>query len=100
MRSIALVALLLSSAFAAEYLVGVGKDETTGCVQSLSPFERVVDVEAGYRKKGIGFDPSVIHPVAGDVVAFEFRSGAHSAVRMSLYSVPFFLPAWLTMGLR
>lgn len=33
------------------------------------------------RKKGIGFDPSVIHPVAGDIVTFEFRSGAHSAVR-------------------
>jgi len=59
---IALVALLFSSAFAAEYLVGVGKDETTG-------------------KKGIGFDPSVIHPIAGDTVRFEFRSGAHSAVQ-------------------
>lgn len=32
-------------------------------------------------RKGKGFDPSVIHPVVGDVIAFEFRSGAHSAVR-------------------
>ncbi|EAU87522.1 hypothetical protein CC1G_11194 [Coprinopsis cinerea okayama7 len=46
----------------AEYRVGVGKDETTG-------------------RKGKGFDPSVIHPIAGDVIAFEFRSGAHSAVQ-------------------
>ncbi|KAF9441727.1 hypothetical protein P691DRAFT_739496 [Macrolepiota fuliginosa MF-IS2] len=62
MKPVALVALLLSSAFAVEYLVGVGKDETTG-------------------KKGIGFDPSVIHPIAGDTVVFEFRGGAHSAVQ-------------------
>ncbi|KAF5345795.1 hypothetical protein D9756_010865 [Leucocoprinus leucothites] len=65
MRSLStLITLLFAtfSVFAAEYLVGVGKDETTG-------------------KKGIGFDPSVIHPVAGDVVAFEFRSGSHSAVQ-------------------
>lgn len=34
-----------------------------------------------FSKKGIGFDPSVIHPLAGDVVTFEFRSGEHSAVR-------------------
>ncbi|CAA7265961.1 unnamed protein product [Cyclocybe aegerita] len=54
--------LLLPSAFAAEYLVGVGKDETTG-------------------RKGMGFDPSVIHPAAGDVIAFEFRSGQHSVVQ-------------------
>ncbi|EKM76211.1 hypothetical protein AGABI1DRAFT_87370 [Agaricus bisporus var. burnettii JB137-S8] len=64
MKSAALVALLFGSSYvlAAEYLVGVGKDETTG-------------------KKGIGFDPSVIHPLAGDVVTFEFRSGEHSAVQ-------------------
>jgi plastocyanin len=32
-------------------------------------------------EKGVGFDPSVIHPLAGDVVTFEFRSGDHSVVR-------------------
>ncbi|TFK29079.1 hypothetical protein FA15DRAFT_691307 [Coprinopsis marcescibilis] len=56
--------LLSTPAFAAEYRVGVGKDETTG-------------------RKGKGFDPSVIHPIAGDVIAFEFRSGVHSAVQSS-----------------
>ncbi|KXN82384.1 hypothetical protein AN958_02622 [Leucoagaricus sp. SymC.cos] len=74
MKSFTLVALLLtpSCVFAAEYLVGVGKDETTG-------------------KKGIGFDPSVIHPGAGDVVVFEFRSGPHSAVQTTFETpcVPF-----------
>lgn len=29
----------------------------------------------------MGFDPSVIHPAVGDVIAFEFRSGDHSVVR-------------------
>ncbi|KAJ3494645.1 hypothetical protein NLJ89_g10766 [Agrocybe chaxingu] len=57
------LALLLPTAFAAEYLVGVGKDERPGA------------------RKGMGFDPSVIHPVAGDVIAFEFRSGQHSVVQ-------------------
>ncbi|KAG6890220.1 hypothetical protein C0995_010232 [Termitomyces sp. Mi166 len=47
--------------FGAEYLVGVGKDETTG-------------------KKGLGFDPSVIHPAVGDTIVWEFRSGQHSVV--------------------
>jgi len=56
------VVALAPSVFGAEYLVGVGKDETTG-------------------KKGIGFDPSVIHPQVGDVIAFEFRSGQHSVVQ-------------------
>ncbi|KAF8890689.1 hypothetical protein BD779DRAFT_242935 [Infundibulicybe gibba] len=62
MKFIYLIALFLPVTFAAEYLVGVGKDETTG-------------------KKGKGFDPSVIHPVPGDVISFEFRSGAHSVVQ-------------------
>ncbi|KAG5340065.1 hypothetical protein C0989_002936 [Termitomyces sp. Mn162] len=47
--------------FGAEYLVGVGKDETTG-------------------KKGLGFDPSVIQPAVGDTIVWEFRSGQHSVV--------------------
>ncbi|KAF5361484.1 hypothetical protein D9758_006229 [Tetrapyrgos nigripes] len=38
-------------------------------------------------KKGIGFDPSVIHPVAGDHIVFEFRSGQHSVVESS-YDTP------------
>ncbi|KAH6911966.1 hypothetical protein BKA70DRAFT_1398031 [Coprinopsis sp. MPI-PUGE-AT-0042] len=54
--------LAARSAVAYEYRVGVGKDETNG-------------------RKGKGFDPSVIHPVVGDVIAFEFRSGDHSAVQ-------------------
>lgn len=29
----------------------------------------------------MGFDPSSIHPSAGDTIVFEFRSGDHSAVR-------------------
>ncbi|KAF8973625.1 hypothetical protein BDZ97DRAFT_381531 [Flammula alnicola] len=57
-----LLAVLLPYALAAEYLVGVGKDETTG-------------------QKGIGFDPSAINPAAGDVIVFEFRSGQHSVVQ-------------------
>jgi len=60
--SVLSVVALAPSAFGAEYLVGVGKDETTG-------------------KKGVGFDPSVIHPQVGDVIAFEFRSGKHSVVQ-------------------
>ncbi|KAK7031041.1 hypothetical protein VNI00_013831 [Paramarasmius palmivorus] len=46
---------------AAVYTVGVGKDENTG-------------------HKGVGFDPSVIVPSAGDQIVFEFRSGSHSVV--------------------
>ncbi|RXW14393.1 hypothetical protein EST38_g11465 [Candolleomyces aberdarensis] len=59
-----LLASVLPFAMAYEYRVGVGKDETTG-------------------RKGMGFDPSVIHPSAGDTIAFEFRSGVHSAVQSS-----------------
>ncbi|KAF9056581.1 hypothetical protein BJ165DRAFT_1399212 [Panaeolus papilionaceus] len=33
------------------------------------------------RRKGIGFDASSIHPAAGDIIAFEFRSGVHSVVQ-------------------
>ncbi|KAF9491112.1 pseudouridine synthase [Pleurotus eryngii] len=51
-----------------DFTVGVGKDERTG-------------------KKGMGFDPSSIHPQAGDSIVFEFRSGAHSAVQ-STYDNP------------
>jgi plastocyanin len=35
----------------------------------------------------MGFDPSVIHPQAGDSIVFEFRSGVHSAVRKLNLSV-------------
>ncbi|KAJ2915361.1 hypothetical protein MD484_g5080, partial [Candolleomyces efflorescens] len=59
-----LLASMLPFAMAFEYRVGVGKDETTG-------------------RKGLGFDPSVIHPAAGDTITFEFRSGSHSAVQSS-----------------
>ncbi|KAJ7353656.1 hypothetical protein DFH08DRAFT_69442 [Mycena albidolilacea] len=45
-----------------DFTVGVGKDENTG-------------------KKGLGFDPSSIHPAAGDFIVWEFRSGSHSAVQ-------------------
>ncbi|KAF9464838.1 hypothetical protein BDZ94DRAFT_1161262 [Collybia nuda] len=56
--SLGFLPLVLST----EFLVGVGKDETTG-------------------SKGIGFDPSVIHPVVGDIISWEFRSGQHSVVQ-------------------
>ncbi|KIY67409.1 hypothetical protein CYLTODRAFT_454512 [Cylindrobasidium torrendii FP15055 ss-10] len=46
------------------YTVSVGKDETTG-------------------KKGVGFDPSVITPQAGDTVTFLFQAGSHSVVASS-----------------
>lgn len=63
MKSTAIIlATILPMALAYEWRVGVGKDETTG-------------------RKGKGFDPSVIHPMAGDTIAFEFRSGVHSAVQ-------------------
>ncbi|KAK7027613.1 putative SH3 domain protein [Favolaschia claudopus] len=55
-------ALFLPLVLATDYTVGVGKDENTG-------------------KKGLGFDPSSIHPIAGDVIVWEFRSGSHSAVQ-------------------
>ncbi|KAF8658415.1 hypothetical protein AX16_001966 [Volvariella volvacea WC 439] len=64
MKSLFILPLLSSLALAFEWLVGVGKDETTG-------------------QKGIGFDPSVINPAAGDTIVFEFRSGAHSVLRKS-----------------
>jgi hypothetical protein len=78
----AVLALLLGPFYvlAAEYVVGVGKDETTG--YALTPIQTVHHRNhLIFSKKGIGFDPSVIHPLAGDVVSFEFRSGDHSAVR-------------------
>ncbi|TFK97785.1 hypothetical protein BDV98DRAFT_573799 [Pterulicium gracile] len=61
------VLLSASSAFAFDYVIGVGKDERTG-------------------RKGMGFDPSSIHPSAGDTIVFEFRSGDHSAVQSSFAS--------------
>ncbi|KAF5325598.1 hypothetical protein D9611_000848 [Ephemerocybe angulata] len=57
-----LLASILPMTLAYEWRVGVGKDETTG-------------------RKGKGFDPSVITPQQGDYIAFEFRSGVHSAVQ-------------------
>ncbi|KAI3612632.1 hypothetical protein WG66_014696 [Moniliophthora roreri] len=61
-KSILLFSLYYASVVsAAVFTVGVGKDETTG-------------------RKGIGFDPSVIMPSAGDQIVFEFRSGVHSVV--------------------
>ncbi|THV02663.1 hypothetical protein K435DRAFT_339963 [Dendrothele bispora CBS 962.96] len=64
MKSLLLLPLGVSSVSAAVFTVGVGKDENTG-------------------HKGIGFDPSVIYPVAGDEIVFEFRSGQHSVVQSS-----------------
>lgn len=61
MKSALFLLSLLPVVLSAEFLVGVGKDETTG-------------------KKGKGFDPSAIHPIAGDVIAFEFNAGQHSVV--------------------
>ncbi|KAF4568359.1 hypothetical protein EYR36_010370 [Pleurotus pulmonarius] len=68
MQAILLLAFLSSLVSAFDYTVGVGKDERTG-------------------KKGMGFDPSSIHPQAGDSIVFEFRSGSHSAVQ-STYENP------------
>ncbi|KAJ3569510.1 hypothetical protein NP233_g5008 [Leucocoprinus birnbaumii] len=62
LTTIATFILASSSVLATEFLVGVGMNETTG-------------------QKGVGFDPSVILPVVGDNVRFEFRSGTHSAVQ-------------------
>ncbi|KAJ7079772.1 hypothetical protein B0H15DRAFT_857995 [Mycena belliarum] len=62
MRSIHFASLFLPFVLAADFTVGVGKDETTG-------------------KKGLGFDPSSINPAVGDFIVFEFRSGSHSAVQ-------------------
>ncbi|KAF7307736.1 SH3 domain-containing protein [Mycena kentingensis (nom. inval.)] len=64
MKHILVFASLVSVVYGAVYTVGVGKDETTG-------------------KKGKGFDPSSIHPAAGDTIVFEFRGGSHSAVQSS-----------------
>ncbi|KAJ7576983.1 hypothetical protein C8J56DRAFT_972054 [Mycena floridula] len=65
MKSFAPVLLLTSTLVSASvFTVGVGKDETTG-------------------KLGIGFDPSVIVPHAGDTVTFVFQSGEHSVVQSS-----------------
>ncbi|KAJ7223106.1 hypothetical protein GGX14DRAFT_320670, partial [Mycena pura] len=37
-------------------------------------------------KKGMGFDPSSIHPATGDTIVFEFRSGSHSVVQSTFGS--------------
>ncbi|PFH50366.1 hypothetical protein AMATHDRAFT_61179 [Amanita thiersii Skay4041] len=63
-RSLQLVVCFLPLVLATEFLVGVGKDETTG-------------------KKGKGFDPSVINPMYGDIIRFEFNSGSHSVLQSS-----------------
>ncbi|KAJ7657891.1 hypothetical protein DFH06DRAFT_1269340 [Mycena polygramma] len=62
MRFLYASALFLPFVLGFDFTVGVGKDETTG-------------------KKGLGFDPSSIHPAVGDTIVFEFRSGSHSAVQ-------------------
>ncbi|KAK7435911.1 hypothetical protein VKT23_015753 [Stygiomarasmius scandens] len=64
MKSLLFLPLTTSLVSAAVFTVGVGKDENTG-------------------HKGIGFDPSVIYPVVGDEIVFEFRSGQHSVVQSS-----------------
>jgi hypothetical protein len=81
MKSVYLVPFVLPLVLAYDFTVGVGKDETTGCgfIQVSSSIE--LNIFCRHRKKGLGFDPSVINPVAGDVVVFEFRSGSHSVVR-------------------
>ncbi|KAJ7160717.1 hypothetical protein C8R46DRAFT_1223068 [Mycena filopes] len=62
MRFIYVASLFVPFVLAADFTVGVGKDENTG-------------------KKGLGFDPSSINPAVGDFIVFEFRSGSHSAVQ-------------------
>ncbi|TFK69193.1 hypothetical protein BDN72DRAFT_959748 [Pluteus cervinus] len=67
--ALAVSLLLLPFAYAFEYLVSVGKDETTG-------------------HSGIGFDPSVIYVQGvGDVIVFRFNNGTHSVVE-STYENP------------
>ncbi|KAJ1309711.1 hypothetical protein OPQ81_006476 [Rhizoctonia solani] len=61
MRVAAALLLAVPSVFAFDYVVGVGKDETTG-------------------QLGMGFDPSSVRPQPGDKIVFEFRAGSHSAV--------------------
>ncbi|KAJ7041168.1 hypothetical protein C8F04DRAFT_1230527 [Mycena alexandri] len=68
MRFIYIASLFLPFVLAADFTVGVGKDENTG-------------------KKGLGFDPSSINPAVGDFIVFEFRSGSHSAVQ-STFDAP------------
>lgn len=80
MKSIYIATLFFPLVFAAEYLVGVGKDETTGYVRSVDPFSQEQFSHECFRKKGLGYDPSVIHPTIGDTIVFEFRSGVHSSV--------------------
>ncbi|CAE6517637.1 unnamed protein product [Rhizoctonia solani] len=58
---VAALLLAVPSVLAFDYVVGVGKDETTG-------------------QLGMGFDPSSVRPQAGDKIVFEFRAGSHSAV--------------------
>ncbi|GLB44608.1 hypothetical protein LshimejAT787_1702350 [Lyophyllum shimeji] len=83
MKCASLIALaplsLLPLVYGAEYLVGVGKDETTG-------------------KKGVGFDPSVIHPVFGDTIKWEFRSGQHSVVQSTFDNPCTPMPGGLNTG--
>ncbi|KAF8637129.1 hypothetical protein AX17_003033 [Amanita inopinata Kibby_2008] len=64
LRSLPLLLCFLPLVFSVEFLVAVGKDESTG-------------------KKGVGFDPSVIHPAYGDIITFQFTSGTHSVVESS-----------------
>ncbi|CAE6413959.1 unnamed protein product [Rhizoctonia solani] len=61
MRVFAALLLAAPSVFAFDYVVGVGKDETTG-------------------QLGMGFDPSSVRPQPGDRIVFEYRAGSHSAV--------------------
>ncbi|KIL64606.1 hypothetical protein M378DRAFT_126435 [Amanita muscaria Koide BX008] len=55
-------ACLLPFISAFTFIVYVGKNEVTG-------------------QKGLGFDPSDINPVVGDIVSFTFASGTHSVVQ-------------------
>ncbi|KAF7297193.1 SH3 domain-containing protein [Mycena indigotica] len=67
MKHLIVLSSLVPFVFGAVFTVGVGKDETTG-------------------KKGLGFDPSSIHPAAGDTIVFEFRSGSHSVLQSTFTS--------------
>ncbi|CAE6421718.1 unnamed protein product [Rhizoctonia solani] len=58
---VAAILLAVPSVLAFDYVVGVGKDETTG-------------------QLGMGFDPSSVRPQPGDKIVFEFRAGSHSAI--------------------
>ncbi|KAJ6614670.1 hypothetical protein B0H10DRAFT_1731553, partial [Mycena sp. CBHHK59/15] len=69
MKLIYAASLFLSFVSASDFTVGVGKDETTG-------------------KKGLGFDPSSINPIAGDTIVFEFRSGSTASFVQSTFANP------------